>query len=52
MYKENLRYKKIKDFIETLNDREINYIYKKLQQNILEKQVGIVEFTVNGQTIK
>ena len=39
MYKQNLRYKKIKDFVENLNEREINYLYKKLKTNFVEKEV-------------
>ncbi len=39
MYKQNLRYKKIKDFVETLNEREMNYLYRKLKTNIIEKEV-------------
>ena len=39
MYKQNLRYKKIKDFVESLNEREINYLYRKLKNDIVEKEV-------------
>lgn len=39
MYKQNLRYKKIKDFIESLNEREINYLYRKLKTDIIEKEM-------------
>ena len=40
MYKQNLRYKKIKDFIESLNEREINYLYKKLKNDVIEKEIA------------
>lgn len=40
MYKENLRYKKIKNFVESLNEREINYLYRKLKNDIIEKEVA------------
>ena len=43
---ENLRYKKISDFLQGLN-----YILKKLQKDILQ-DVITVDFTVNGQKIK
>ena len=39
MYKQNLRYKKIKDFVESLNEREINYLYRKLKTDFIEKEV-------------
>ena len=39
MYKQNLRYKKIKNFVESLNEREVNYLYRKLKANIIEKEV-------------
>ena len=38
MCKQNLRYKKIKNFVETLNEREINYLYKKLKNDFIEKE--------------
>lgn len=40
MYKQNLRYKKIKDFVKSLNEREINYLYRKLKNDIIEKEVA------------
>ena len=40
MYKQNLRYKKIRDFVENLNEREINYLYRKLKNDIVEKEVA------------
>ena len=40
MYKQNLRYKRIKDFVESLNEREVNYLYKKLKNDIIEKDVA------------
>ena len=40
MYKQNLRYKKIKDFVESLNEREINYLYRKLKIDFVEKEVA------------
>ena len=40
MYKKNLRYKKIKDFVESLNEREINYLYRKLKNDFVEKKVA------------
>ena len=39
MYKQDLRYKKIKEFVESLNEREINYLYRKLKNDIVEKEV-------------
>lgn len=48
---ENLRYKKISEFLQGLNNREKNYILKKLQKDILQ-DVLTVNFTVNGQKIK
>ena len=39
MYKQNLRYKKIKDFVENLNEKEINYLYRKLKNDIIDKEV-------------
>mgnify|MGYP005865821427 CR=1 FL=1 len=48
---ENLRYKKISDFLQGLNNREKHYILKKLQKDILQ-DVITVDFTVNGQKIK
>ena len=48
---ENLRYKKISEFLQKLNNREKNYILKKLQKDILQ-DVMIVDFTVNGKKIK
>ena len=47
----NLRYKKINDFLQELNNREKNYIFKKLQKEILQ-DILTVNFTVNGQKIK
>lgn len=40
MNKQNLRYRKIKDFVKNLNEREINYLYKKLKNDIIEKEVA------------
>lgn len=48
---ESLRYKKICNFLQDLNDREKKYILKKLQKDILQ-DVMTVDFTVNGQKIK
>lgn len=48
---ENLRYKKISEFLQDLNNREKKYILKKLQKDILQN-VLTVDFTVNGQKIK
>jgi len=48
---ENLRYKKISKFLQELNNREKNYILKKLQKDILQ-DILTVNFTVNGQKIK
>lgn len=48
---ENLRYKKISAFLQDLNNREKNYILKKLQKDILQ-DVFTVNFTVNGQKVK
>mgnify|MGYP005934597937 FL=1 len=48
---ENLRYKKISEFLQGLNNREKHYILKKLQKDILQ-DVITVDFTVNGQKIK
>lgn len=48
---ENLRYKKISEFLQELNNREKNYILKKLQKDILQ-DILTVNFTVNGQKIK
>lgn len=48
---EALRYKKISVFLQDLNNREKNYIFKKLQKEILQ-DILTVNFTVNGQKIK
>ena len=48
---DNLRYKKITTFLQDLNNREKNYIFKKLQKEILQ-DILTVNFTVNGQKIK
>ena len=48
---ENLRYKKISEFLQSLNNREKKYILKKLQKDILQ-DILTVNFTVNGQKIK
>lgn len=48
---ENLRYKKISTFLSDLNNREKQYILKKLQKDILQ-DVFNVDFTVNGQKVK
>lgn len=47
---ENLRYKKISEFLQNLNNREKNYILKKLQKDILQ-DVMTVNFTINGKKI-
>lgn len=48
---ENLRYKKITTFLSDLNNREKQYILKKIQQDILS-DILQVDFTINGQKIK
>lgn len=48
---ERLRYKKISEFLQELNNREKKYILKKLQKDILQ-DILTVNFTVNGQKIK
>lgn len=48
---EKLRYKKISDFLQGLNNKEKKYIFKKLQKDILQ-DISTVNFTVNGQKIK
>ena len=47
---ENLRYKKISEFLQGLNNREKHYILKKLQKDILQ-DVMAVNFTINGKKI-
>lgn len=47
---ERLRYKKISEFLQDLNNREKQYILKKVQQDIL-KDVLSVNFTINGKKI-
>lgn len=47
---ERLRYKKINEFLQDLNNREKQYILKKVQQDIL-KDVLSVNFTINGKKI-
>ncbi len=47
---ENLRYKKISEFLQGLNNREKHYILKKLQKDILQ-DVMTVNFTINGKKI-
>ena len=47
---ENLRYKKISEFLQSLNNREKHYILKKLQKDILQ-DVMTVNFTINGKKI-
>lgn len=47
---ENLRYKKIIEFLQGLNNREKHYILKKLQKDILQ-DVMTVNFTINGKKI-
>lgn len=51
MYKQNLRYKKIKDFLQDLNDREVNYIYKKLKNTIYKNNLDDtkITITINGK---
>ena len=51
MYKQNLRYKKIKNFLENLNDREINYIYKKLKDIVYRNNLDNtkITITINGK---
>lgn len=48
---EKLRYKKINKFIQDLNNREKQYIIKRLQADILKDFVCKVDFTVNGAKI-
>lgn len=48
---EKLRYKKIRDFLEGLNEREQNYLYRKLKEEIIEKEIEQVNFTINGKQI-
>jgi hypothetical protein len=47
---ERLRYKKISEFLQDLNNREKQYILKKVKQDIL-KDVLTVNFTINGKKI-
>ena len=51
MYKQNLRYKKIKNFLEGLNNREINYIYKKLKDSVYKNNLDNtkITITINGK---
>ena len=48
---EKLRYKKINEFLQDLNNREKQYIIKRLQSDILKEFVCKVDFTVNGAKI-
>lgn len=48
---EKLRYKKINEFLTDLNNREKQYIIKRLQADILKDIICQVDFTVNGAKI-
>lgn len=48
---EVLRYRKIINFINTLNTREKKYLIKKIQEEIINKEITIVNFTINGKKV-
>ena len=48
---ENLRHKKINNFIKDLNLREQKYLYRKLQNEIIQKEFSQINFTINGKAI-
>ena len=49
---EKLRYKKIRDFIDELNDREKKYILKKIKKEIFQNEVLTTNFTINGKPLQ
>lgn len=49
---EKLRYKKITDFINELNNREKKYILKKIKKEILQNEVLTTNFTINGKPLQ
>ena len=51
---QTLRVKKINDFINTLNEREQEYLKKQITKIINEREIGQLNFTIvaNGKTTK
>lgn len=48
---ENVKYKSINDFINTLTPKEKKYIYKKLKREIIDNEALQVNFTINGEKV-
>ena len=46
---EKLRYKKINEIINTLNEREKKYILKKIQKELEKVEVQHLDFTINNK---
>ena len=52
--KNTLRVKKINEFIDTLNEREQEYLKKQIIKIINDREIGQLNFTIhaNGKTTK
>ena len=48
---ENVKYKKINDFINTLTPKEKKFLYKKLKKELFENDFLQVNFTINGEKV-
>lgn len=47
---QRLRQKQINDFINNLNEREQKYMLNKLRNEIQQKELGTLNFTINNKT--
>lgn len=47
--KNTLRVKKINEFIDSLNEREQDYLRRRINKKCIERDVGGVDFTINGK---
>ena len=47
---QRLRQKKINEFINDLNEREQKYMLDKLKNEIQQKELGKLNFTINNKT--
>lgn len=47
---QRLRQKKINEFINGLNEREQKYMLDKLKNEIQQKELGKLNFTINNKT--
>ena len=47
---QRLRQKQINDFINNLNERERKYMLNKLRNEIQQKELGRLNFTINNKT--